>query len=233
MSDATDPAPRFMRTVRSFVKRGGRVTESQQRALEQLWPTYGVPYSAAPIDLDALFGRSAPRVVEIGFGDGATLVALATANPGTDFLGIEVHPPGVGRCLHDAAAAGLANVRVSNHDAVEVLTHQLADASLDEVLVYFPDPWHKKRHNKRRLVQPAFAALVARKLKPGGRWRLATDWQPYAEQMLEVLNAVPAFRNASADGTFVPRPERRPVTKFERRGQRLGHGVWDLEFVRA
>jgi tRNA (guanine-N7-)-methyltransferase len=219
-----------MQPIRSFVRRGGRVTEAQRRALAELWPRFGVEYAPGLLDLDALFGRQAPRALEIGFGNGETLVELAARRPEADFIGIEVHPPGIGRCLLGIEAAALTNVRVIAHDAVEVLTQMIPDASLDEVLLYFPDPWPKKRHHKRRIVQPEFATLVARKLVPGGAWRLATDWAPYAQHMLEVLTAAPGFVNAAGAGGFVPRPESRPETKFERRGQRLGHEVFDLEF---
>jgi len=222
-------APR--RGIRSFVLRAGRITGAQARALEELLPRYGIPFDGRPLDLDAAFGRRAPRVLEIGFGNGDTLLEIAARSPDTDFLGAEVHPPGVGHCLLAIEAAGLANVRIVMHDAVEILKDGLAPASLDEVLLYFPDPWPKKRHHKRRIVQPEFAALVASRLKPGGRFRLATDWEPYAAWMLEVLGASPDFRNAAPGGGCVDRPER-GATRFERRGQRLGHAVFDLEFVR-
>ena len=217
--------------IRSYVLRAGRITAAQRRALDELLPRYGIPYSPAPLDLDREFGRAAPRVLEIGFGNGDTLVELAAARPEADFVGVEVHPPGVGHCLLEVASRGLANVRVIVHDAVEVLSQQLAPASLDEVLLYFPDPWPKKRHHKRRIVQPAFAALVADRLKPGGSFRLATDWEPYAAWMLEVIGASPAYENLSADGGCVERPGR-SATRFERRGRRLGHAVFDLEFRR-
>ncbi len=221
-----------MQPIRSFVRRGGRVTGAQQRALAGLWPRFGVEYAPAPLDLDALFGRTAPCILEVGFGNGETLVELATRRPEADFIGIEVHPPGVGRCLLGIESRALTNVRVVAHDAVEVLAQMIPDGSLDELLLYFPDPWPKKRHHKRRIVQPGFAALVARKLVPGGAWRLATDWAPYAAHMLEVLAAAPDFVNAAPAGGFVARPASRPETKFERRGQRLGHDVFDLEFRR-
>jgi tRNA (guanine-N7-)-methyltransferase len=225
-------APPVPGHIRSFVMRGGRLTPAQARALERLWPRFGVEFGPAPLDLDALFGRHAPRVVEIGFGNGDALVELAASRPDCDVLGIEVHPPGVGRCLLGAEAHGLGNVRVSRHDAVEVLEQQLPRSSLDEVLLYFPDPWPKKRHHKRRIVRPEWVELVAQRLRPGGALRLATDWAPYAEWMLEVLDGCALLRNASADGRFVPRPASRPLTHFERRGQRLGHDVFDLEYRR-
>ncbi|MGH8286472.1 MAG: tRNA (guanosine(46)-N7)-methyltransferase TrmB [Steroidobacteraceae bacterium] len=220
------------RGIRSFVVRGGRITDAQERALSELWPRYGIDFTPAPLDFDAVFKRRAPRVVEIGFGTGENLVALATARPERDHLGIEVHRPGVGRLLLAIEKLGLANVRAICHDAVEVLDHQIPAASLDEVLILFPDPWHKKRHHKRRLIQPPFAALVANRLKAGGVLRLATDWQPYAEQMLEVLTACPELENLSGDGSFIARSHERLPTRFEKRGERLGHGVWDLAFRR-
>ena len=193
---------------------------------------YGLDHRAGPLDLAEVFGRAAPRVLEIGFGDGEVLVALARAHPERDYLGIEVHAPGVGHCLLAAAAAGVRNVRVIRHDAVEVLNESIAPASLDEILIYFADPWPKKRHHKRRLVQAEFVALLASRLAGGGRLRLATDWQPYADWMLEVLARSPEFANCGAADGFVPRPTERPHTKFERRGEGLGHCVRDLEFER-
>jgi tRNA (guanine-N7-)-methyltransferase len=219
------------RPIRSFVMRTGRMTVGQSRALEDLWPRFGVEYSSEVLSLDSVFGRSAPRTLEIGFGNGEHLAALAAAHPERDYFGIEVHRPGVGHLLMLAASGDLANVRASTHDAVEVLRDQIAPASLDEVLVLFPDPWHKKRHHKRRLIQPPFVELVASRLRPGGVLRLATDWEEYALQMLEVLNAASvSFRNQSAAGDWIPRPEERAPTRFEKRGARLGHGVWDLAF---
>jgi tRNA (guanine-N7-)-methyltransferase len=223
-------APR--QSIRSYVLRAGRITQAQKRALAELLPRYGIPYAPAVLDLDRVFGRAAPRVLEIGFGNGDTLVELASSFPNRDFIGVEVHPPGIGHCLLAVESLGLANLRVVAHDAVEVLAHMIPPASLDEVLVYFPDPWPKKRHHKRRIVQPEFASLVASRLRPGGRFRLATDWEPYAAWMLEVLNASPDFTNAAPDGGCVERPER-GATRFERRGRRLGHRVYDLDFVRA
>ncbi len=217
--------------VRSYVLRAGRITRAQRRALDELLPRWGIPYSPVHLDLDAVFGRKAPRVLEIGFGDGDTLVDLAVATPQSDFLGVEVHPPGVGHCLLAIETRGLTNLRLIAHDAVEVLANQLPPASFDEVLLYFPDPWPKKRHHKRRIVQPAFAALVASRLKPGGRFRLATDWEPYAQWMFEVLNAAPGFANAAPGDGFIERPDR-GATRFENRGRRLGHRVFDLEYLR-
>ena len=221
------------RPIRSFVMRAGRMTAGQSRALEELWPRFGVEYSPDPLSLDALFGRRAPRTLEVGFGNGEHLASLATAHPERDYLGVEVHRPGVGHLLMLAVTNNLANIRINTHDAVEVLRDQIEPGALDEVLVLFPDPWHKKRHHKRRLIQPPFVELVASRLAPGGVLKLATDWEPYAVQMLEVLSAAQAtFRNLSPTGDWMPRPEERAPTRFEKRGARLGHGVWDLAFRR-
>ncbi len=221
------------RPIRSFVMRTGRMTAGQSRALEELWPKYGVEFSPEPLSLDALFGRVAPRTLEIGFGNGEHLAALAAAHPERDYFGIEVHRPGVGHLLLLAATNNLANVRASSHDAVEVLREQIPEGSLDEVLVLFPDPWHKKRHHKRRLIQPLFVELIASRLRPGGILRLATDWEEYAQQMLEVVGAAKTlFTNLSPSADWMPRPDERVPTRFEKRGQRLGHGVWDLAFSR-
>lgn len=230
----TDPlaspsaAPR--RGIRSYVVRAGRMGTGQERALAELGPRYVLPFAASPADWDAVFGRPAPRVVEIGFGMGDATAAIAAGRPDTDFIGVEVHPPGVGALLRRIGENGLANIRIVQHDAVEVLEHMVAPASLAGVHVFFPDPWHKKRHHKRRLIQPPFVRLLASRLAPGGTLHCATDWQPYAEQMLEVLGAEPTLRN-SADG-YAERPAYRPLTKFENRGLKLGHGVWDLVFVK-
>jgi tRNA (guanine-N7-)-methyltransferase len=221
------------RAIRSFVVRAGRMTVAQERAWAELWPRFGLESADAPLNLASVFGREAPRTLEIGFGNGESLVSLAAEHPERDFLGIEVHRPGVGHLLLRIEELGLRNLRVICRDAVEVLERCIAEAALDEVLLYFPDPWPKKRHHKRRIVQPGFVALVASRLRPGGVLRMATDWQPYAEHMLAVAGACTALRNDSADGDYVPRPASRPVTRFERRGQRLGHGVWDLAFRRA
>ena len=228
-----DENGRPLRRIRSFVRRQGRLTKGQQQALDTLWPVMGVEYQAEPVDLVALFGREAPVVLEIGFGMGASLVAMASANPEQNFLGIEVHAPGVGACLGSAQEAELSNLRVMCHDAVEVLENMIPDNSLRMVQLFFPDPWHKARHNKRRIVQVPFAELVLRKLKLGGVFHMATDWQEYAEHMLEVMSSVEGYQNQSATGDYVPRPETLPLTKFEQRGQRLGHGVWDLMFERV
>ena len=220
------------RAIRSFVIRAGRMTAGQQRALEEMWPRCGIDYEPVPTQPSRWFGNEHPVTLEIGFGMGDSLAELAKLSPERNFLGIEVHEPGVGRLLMKAQAEGLDNLRVSKHDAVEVLKQQIPDHSIDRILIFFPDPWHKKRHHKRRLIQPAFVDLLARKLRQGGRLHLATDWENYAEQMLEVMNASADFENLAPDGGYSPRPEDRPVTKFERRGHRLGHGTWDLLFTR-
>jgi tRNA (guanine-N7-)-methyltransferase len=225
--------PENSRSIRSFVTRAGRITEAQQRALEMLWPQYGIEFGAAALDLTARFGREAPRIAEIGFGNGDNLIALAGAHADRDYLGIEVHRSGVGRVLLGIQQQQLANVRLICHDAVEVLDLQIAARSLDEILILFPDPWPKKRHHKRRLIQQPFIELACSRLKPAGVLRLATDWQPYAQQMLEVLSANPLLVNQAPDGKFVSRPRERAPTRFEKRGERLGHGVWDLAFMRA
>jgi len=208
------------------------MTAAQERAWQELWPRYGLETVDRVLDLAAVFGREARRTLEIGFGNGETLVALAAASPERDFLGIEVHRPGVGHLLLRAQVLGVGNLRVICRDAVEVLRDCIPESSLDEVLLYFPDPWPKKRHHKRRIVQGGFVALVASRLRPGGVLRMATDWEPYAVRMLEVAGDCPALVNESMQGGFVPRPDSRPVTRFERRGERLGHGVWDLAFRR-
>jgi tRNA (guanine-N7-)-methyltransferase len=221
------------RPIRSFVMRTGRMTVGQARALDELWPRYGVEFTQQALSWNELFGRTAPVTLEIGFGNGEHLAALATAHPERDYFGIEVHRPGVGHLLMLAAQAELTNVRASSHDAVEVLNEQISPDSLDEVLVLFPDPWHKKRHHKRRLIQTPFVGLLASRLRPGGVLRLATDWEEYALQMLEVLGAASdRFVNLSPTGEWMPRPDERAPTRFEKRGARLGHGVWDLAFRR-
>ena len=220
------------RRIRSFVLRAGRTTPAQERALGELWPAYGIDLTEAPLDLAQVFGRTAPRCLEIGFGAGEVIGALAQNNPHIDYLGVEVHRSGVGRLLLRAQQCSFKNLRVICSDAVDVLHDHIADAAFDEILVFFPDPWHKKRHHKRRLIEPSFVSLAAAKLRSGGTLRLATDWQTYAEQMLAVCNANPALESLSPDRTYVPRPEFRPPTRFERRGERLGHGVWDLAYAK-
>jgi tRNA (guanine-N7-)-methyltransferase len=218
------------RPIRSYVLRQGRVTDAQQRACEELLPRYGIPFAPEPADLDRAFGRAAPRIVEIGFGMGETTVDIAARNPGTDYLGIEVHTPGVGSLLKRVAALGLTNVRVIRHDAVDVLEQVIAPASLAGMHIFFPDPWPKKRHHKRRLIQPPFVKLAASRLAPGAVLHAATDWEDYAQQILEVLAGEPLLAN-TADG-YAPRPDYRPLTKFENRGLKLGHQVWDVVFRR-
>jgi len=219
------------RTIRSFVLRAGRMGSGQLRALEELGPRFVLPYAATPLDLEAAFGRGSPKILEIGFGMGDSTASIAANQPENDYLGVEVHTPGVGALLKRIGAAGLTNLRIVQHDAVEVLENMIPPASLDGVHIYFPDPWHKKRHHKRRLIQPIFVALLATRIKPGGYLHLATDWQDYAEQMLGVLQGEPSLVNTVAD--YAPRPVYRPLTKFEQRGLRLGHGVWDLVFRRV
>ena len=221
------------RAIRSFVLRQGRLTPAQQHALESLLPKYGLDPAAGTFDLPRIFGRNVRRTLEIGFGNGATLAELARQHPHEDFLGIEVHRPGVGRLLMTLGLEQITNVRVACADAVEVLTRCLPDDCLDALLLYFPDPWPKKRHHKRRLVQPEFAALAARKLKTGGQLQLATDWPEYAAHILTVLSASPDLSNAAAGGGYALRPPARPLTKFERRGIGLGHPVFDLSFIKS
>ncbi len=219
------------RPIRSFVLRQGRVSAAQRRAHYTLLPRYGIPFAPHPIDLDAIFGRRAPKTLEIGFGMGETTAAIAAQQPQNDYLGIEVHTPGVGSLLKRVAELGLANVRIIQHDAVEVLRDMIAPAAFDAVHVFFPDPWPKKRHHKRRLLQPAFVALLASRMKPGAVLHVATDWQDYAEQILVVLRHEPQLTNTAQD--YAPRPDYRPQTKFESRGLKLGHGVWDVIFRRV
>lgn len=222
------PAPEYMRRIRSFVLREGRMTPAQQRAFDEHWSRYGVDYKGAVHDFDASFGRSAARVLEIGFGNGEALAWASENDKARDFIGVEVHGPGVGRVMNALAAHDANNVRLYKHDAVEVLEHEIAPGSLAEVRIWFPDPWHKKRHNKRRLVQPDFIALLATRMTPNGLLHLATDWQAYAEHMREVMEAAPGWLNTIAPGEFADKPDWRIETHFERRGLKLGHGVWDL-----
>lgn len=219
--------------LRSFVLRQGRITPAQARAFDAHWARYGLDYTGNLRDLDAAFGRRAPRVVEIGFGNGEQLLHAAAHEPDLNFIGIEVHRPGVGRLMNGLAAAGLDNVRLYNHDAVEVLEHEIAPASLAQVRIYFPDPWPKKRHHKRRLIQPAFVEFLAGRVAPGGLLHLATDWADYAEQMLATVDASSSWTNRAGPGQYSPCPDWRIETHFERRGTRLGHGVWDLIYERT
>ena len=221
------------KSIRSYVLRSGRMTEGQQRALEQHWPNFRLSLFAGPIaDWAAVFGREAPVVLEIGFGMGDSLLAMAQNEPDKNFVGIEVYPPGAGRLVNRAAELGLSNLRIYLADAMDVLDDCIPDGSLDRVQLYFPDPWHKKKHNKRRIVRQAFVDRIGAKLTPGGQFHMATDWQPYAEYMVEVMGEVEGFVNLAGDDVYSLRPDYRPITKFEKRGQRLGHGVWDLLYRR-
>ena len=217
------------RTIKSYVLRQGRLTRGQQQALDQLWPVYGIDFKPERLDLATIFHRTAAITLEVGFGNGNSLIQQAASNPQNNYLGIEVHRPGVGRLLHLADNAGITNVHVINHDAVEVLQLQVPDQSLDCVQLFFPDPWHKKRHHKRRIVKAEFIQLIHQKLKPGGLFHLATDWQDYAEHMLAEMEQAKGFSNTSGKGNYAENTDR-PLTKFERRGQSLGHGVWDLVY---
>lgn len=221
------------RRIRSFVLRTGRMTAGQRLAYEQNWPSRGLEISAGMLDREACFGRAAPLVLEIGFGMGGSLLEMAQAAPEQDFIGIEVHVPGVGRLLGGMEQQGVNNIRLYCDDAVEVLNHCIADHSLARIQIYFPDPWHKKKHHKRRLIQAGFVQVLRQKLQAGGILHLATDWQDYAEHMLDVMTAASGFANLDAGQAYSPRPDYRPVTKFEQRGERLGHGVWDLLFEKT
>lgn len=223
-------ASEHKRPIRSFVRRAGRMTASQQKALEELWPEYGIEYSPLSLDLDKVFGRKAPRVLEIGFGNGDSLVQLASDYPDTDFLGVEVHDPGIGHCMIAARAAAVENLRLIAHDAVDVLHEQLAPAMLARINLYFPDPWPKKRHHKRRIVQPNFLELCASRLEAGASLHIATDWANYAEHIDEVLAASPHFECAERREHAGDEPLQRPATKFERRGLKKGHRIWDWRF---
>lgn len=222
-----------LRTVRSFVRRQGRKSVPQQAALARLWPRFGIEMNGTPLDLDALFARRAPRLLEIGFGMGASLAQMAASAPEQDFLGIEVHRPGIGNLLLEIEQRALNNLRIINGDAVEILERHIPDETFDGVMLFFPDPWPKTRHHKRRIVQTPFVDLLARKITPGGRFHMATDWEHYAQHMMSVMSARSDFINAHGAGNYAPRPDYRPLTKFESRGLRLGHGVWDLIFTRG
>jgi tRNA (guanine-N7-)-methyltransferase len=227
MTDAISPVGR---PIRSFVLRQGRMSIAQQRAYDQLQSVYGIPYASQAIDLNATYQRSAPKILEIGFGMGDATATIAAEHPENDYLGIEVHGPGVGSLLNQIEQRELQNLRIIQHDAVEVLRDMIPDASLAGVHIFFPDPWHKKRHNKRRLIKPEFVALISRKLAPNGYLHCATDWEDYAIQILQVISDEPTLTNTAAD--YAPRPDYRPLTKFEQRGIRLGHGVWDIIFTK-
>jgi tRNA (guanine-N7-)-methyltransferase len=223
----------YVRTIKSFVKRTGRLTLGQRKALETLLPIYGIQPSQGILNFDAVFNNTSPVMIEIGFGMGAALLHLAKTHPHCNYLGIEVYPPGMGSLLSQVQSEGLMNVRVSDTDANIVLTQNIPDESISGFYIFFPDPWHKKRHHKRRLIQAAFIKTLVTKLKPQGFIHLATDWENYAEHMLAVCNNESQLINQSLDNTYVPRPQDRPLTKYEKRGQGLGHGVWDLLFVKA
>ena len=225
--------PDYMRRIRSFVLREGRMTPAQQRAFDDHWARYGIDYAGTPQDYVARFGRSAPRVLEIGFGNGEALAWASEHDLARDFIGVEVHGPGVGRLMNALAARDAGNVRLYKHDAVEVLEHEIPAGTLAETRIWFPDPWHKKRHNKRRIIQPDFVALLASRMAPNGLLHLATDWQPYAEHMLEVMEAARDWRNDLSPGQYAEKPAWRIETHFERRGLKLGHGVWDLLYHKA
>ncbi len=229
MTDSNPPpAPAARRRIRSFVLREGRMTPAQQRAFETLWSRFGLDYRGEARDFAAEFARHAPLVLEIGFGNGEALAWASEHDPARDYLGVEVHGPGVGRLMNALAARDAGNVRLYRHDAVEVLEREIAPGSLAEARIWFPDPWHKKRHNKRRIIQPAFVAMLASRMAPHGLLHLATDWQAYAEHMLEVMEAAPDWSNQVGAGQFAAKPDWRIETHFERRGMKLGHGVWDL-----
>lgn len=230
-SENLSPEELAKRPIRSFVLRQGRLTHGQERALQELMPEFGVPYAAQTLDLTQVFGREQSlKILEIGFGMGESTARIAQAHPEQDYLGVEVHTPGVGSLLKQIGELELKNLRIIQHDAVEVLKHMLADASLDGVHIFFPDPWHKKRHHKRRLIQAEFVRLLCSKLKPGAYLHVATDWQEYAEWVLDILQQEPQLQNTAAD--YAPKPDYRPLTKFENRGIKLGHGVWDIIFRR-
>ncbi len=221
------------KSIRSFVIRAGRITEGQKKAFDLCWPKVGLSLFKGLIDPRQIFEREAPVVLEIGFGMGDSLLQMARSEPDKNFIGIEVHPPGVGRLINLAVQEELSNLRVYMADAMDVLEDCIPDASIDRLQLYFPDPWHKKKHHKRRILQPEFVQKIRPKLKQGGVFHMATDWQNYAEHMMEVMSVAPGFSNTQPAGEYSPRPDYRPITKFEKRGERLGHGVWDLLFKRV
>ncbi len=223
----------YISKVKSFVKREGRLTKAQAKAIDDNWTKLGLCIDDGLLNLESVFSRPNKKVVEIGFGMGKSLVAMAVDQPDVDFIGIEVHKPGIGACLALAEEHKIENIRVFEHDAVEVLDKCISDNSLDRVQLFFPDPWHKKRHHKRRIVQKSFALKIKDKLKLGGQFHMATDWEPYAEHMVDVMDALEGYNNISTVGKYVERPEYRPITKFEVRGQKLGHGVWDIIYERT
>ncbi len=229
--DVSDNGP--LPHIRSFVLRRGKLSRRQQQALNDHWQKMGIEYQAMPMAINAMFGREAPSVMEIGFGMGASLVAMAARNPQQNFLGVEVYLPGVGACLSSAHEANLTNLRIIRHDAIEVLQKMIPDNSLDKIQLFFPDPWQKSRHHKRRIVQQSFVEQIRSKLKVDGLFHMATDWQDYAEHMLHVMRSVCGYRNLSCSNDYVARLDTRPVTKFESRGQKLGHEIWDLMFVKT
>jgi len=220
------------RTIRSFVRRAGRLTPAQKLALRELWPAFGITFSDKPLDFNSIFGRTAPRVLEIGFGNGETLVKQAAATPLMDFIGIEVHEPGVGHCLLYTKATKISNLRLINHDAIDVMRHQISDASLKRINLYFPDPWPKKKHHKRRILQHDFLQLASRNISPGGTLNIATDWEHYAEQIDDLISSDEKFRLSERRVHSGDAPLDRPTTKFERRGIRQGHRIWDWQFIR-
>ena len=222
----------FHRRIRSFVRREGRLTAGQARALETLWPRFGLDAGGAKLDFARIFGRTAPVILEIGFGNGESLAVIAENHPQNNYIGIEVHRPGVGSLLLRLEEREIGNVRVMCHDASEVVSSQIPDESLDTVYLFFPDPWPKKKHHKRRLIQASFVQLLRKKLKVGGRFHMATDWKDYAEHMMAVMTGADGFTNVAGEGNYSAKPEYRPETKFERRGLNKGHGVWDLVFLR-
>ncbi|NMP30843.1 tRNA (guanosine(46)-N7)-methyltransferase TrmB [Thalassotalea sp. M1531] len=224
---------KYIRTVRSFVKREGRLTKGQAHAMENHWQDIGLSHQDGMIDVNAVFGNDNPLVLEIGFGMGKSLVEMANNAPELNYIGVEVHRPGVGACIATAVEQEVKNLRVYEHDAIEILADCIPDGSLSTVQLFFPDPWHKKKHHKRRIVKPEFVETIRQKLKVGGVFHMATDWENYAECMLEDMQSAPGYKNLSENNDYVPRPDSRPLTKFENRGQKLGHGVWDLQFEKV